>query len=772
MAQTNRFALEAFGPEGRISDNAHKFSLRDRHTIDALLWTLFNHDHRPTGFVTPLRGPSNRPVLSASEQQGTIPAGTGFHYAISFMDRHGNETEASIPSFFATPAPLAPPEAQSGSAALTGGNLEGGTYRYALAFYQESGGVTRAPNHFTVILPATSEGVITIDLGDLPDGADGWHVYRRDPASDDFYFLAEVPAPASVYVDDGSQNPDCTRKRPTTNTTNADNSILIELAPQDIPLDTRVTAWRIYRSETGVFSGQNLLATITDTETEGGTDLVSRFVDTGLPTTLGAPLSQPTVPPPIPTLDASEVFGASSGYLPKEVAPQGVRQFQSMLLGELTDSTVYNRVKPPVDMRAHRVDVFLGTAPDGADGNNHGIIRLKDDSTQNAVQRVWTDARSEGHIRRVQFNGSPTSGTWRITVNGNQTDPIDLNATTFEIAAAIEALPGITTVFVTGLGLPGDPFLIQFIDPPTISSFNVSQNFDDGGIQQGIHFQGTDGGDFILVFDGESTDGIDWDADAATIKSELEALTGITEVNVTGSGTEEDPWEIEFVNPGSVDVPILGAFSDWPEELNGSVYVQEVAQGHGPTTLEIPLDSDVQHFEWVAPETEAVVLEAEEIGHTGDEVNDVAALNDVAVELNGPGYLAEEVLLQPGRYEFRAYLAGNGEALMMVSNVSPEESPPESPGPGGAGSGDIRQFELTIERTTYEPPYVLRFEIDKPTNVEFRVENEGGGTVRVDRLSYSAILPTFHEGATLDVEVEVVGTPTSPGSDAQVSLWY
>src|SRR5690606_32681785 len=244
-------------------------------------------------------------------------------------------------------------------------------------------------------------------------------------------------------------------------------------------------------------------------------------------------------------------------------------------------------------MRAHRVDVFLGTAPDGADGNNHGIIRLKDDSTQNAVQRVWTDARSEGHIRRVQFNGSPTSGTWRITVNGNQTDPIDLNATTFEIAAAIEALPGITTVFVTGLGLPGDPFLIQFIDPPTISSFNVSQNFDDGGIQQGIHFQGTDGGDFILVFDGESTDGIDWDADAATIKSELEALTGITEVNVTGSGTEEDPWEIEFVNPGSVDVPILGAFSDWPEELNGSVYVQEVTQGHGPTTLEIPLDSDV-----------------------------------------------------------------------------------------------------------------------------------------------------------------------------------
>lgn len=763
MATTNRFGLEAFGAEGSLSDNGYKFTQRDRLTMDALFWTLFNHDHRPTDNLEVLSGPEGRPVLTETTG-GSFGPGTSLYYRISYMDSRANETEASIASFVRTPTAIAPPNAPFLVASLTGGSLDtAGTYRYALAYYQDGGYTTRAPNTAQVALGTTTNGKITVELPTIATDADGWHIYRRDPLSDDYYYIAAVAAPATEFVDDGTYNPDCARKRPTSNNTNGGNAIQIDLASNDLPLDERVTAWRIYRSLTGVFSGQNLLATITDTVTPGGSDLVTTYTDTGSAAVAGAPLDQSAIPPAVPVLDASEAFDPAGSYLPASIAPQGVSQFHTTLPGALTTSTTYNRTEPVYDMRLHRLDAFFLTAPTGADGSNHAIVRVKDNGSRNAVQAIYTDAEAIEEIHSIYTDA--TSGTFTLTYGGQTTGAINYNAGPSEVATALENLSNITSVYVTGNGIATDPWVVRFLDPYIAPS---PYTYNDAGLTGGTVTQtqstaGSDGGTFTLTFDGQTTGTIAWTADAATLTTALEALSNITDVTVTEVTTSS--WLVEFVDPGAQDVLLLSAD---PGNLNGSVYVSEVQTGYGPTTVELPCNDNLQFFEYVPGDATLVSLEAEDATLTSAvEISDVAALNDVAVEMTGAGSVAWTVgTLPAGRYSFYVYAAAPSGAEPMTMLVS-------DLGAGGTLSGDMESFVYILNRGVYAPAIRISFESTGAENVELAVTKAAGGApLRVDRLSYEAYLPTFHAGATMEVEVEVVGSPTTPGSDVQLNLWY
>ena len=54
------------------------------------------------------------------------------------------------------------------------------------------------------------------------------------------------------------------------------------------------------------------------------------------------------------------------------------------------------------------------------------------------------------------------------------------------------------------------------------------------------------GGTFKLLFEGEVTSSLDFDASTTEINDALEALAAITGVTVTGAGIESDPWIIIF----------------------------------------------------------------------------------------------------------------------------------------------------------------------------------------------------------------------------------
>jgi len=82
------------------------------------------------------------------------------------------------------------------------------------------------------------------------------------------------------------------------------------------------------------------------------------------------------------------------------------------------------------------------------------------------------------------------------------------------------------------------------------------------------------GGTFTLTFDGQTTSAIAWNATAATVKTELEALSNVTTVTVTKAGFS---YTVEFEDPGGADVAEMTGSA---ASLSGISAVVTVTQAH------------------------------------------------------------------------------------------------------------------------------------------------------------------------------------------------
>lgn len=783
MGETQYFSLSKFAAEGRLSDENYKFTQRDRETIDSLMWTLVNHDHRTTSSSEALAGPTSI-NLSQSTTGGTLQPGVSYYYKVAFRDAAGNETDASQTEAITTPLAISPPPVESISYATTGGNLEAGLYRYALSYYQSAGGETKAPNYGSVYVnSATSTNVNTITLTAPPNDADGWKVYRRGPNEDEYNYLATIAAtatPPTTWSDDGLTLADCTKHRPTANTTNSTASVTITLHNDDLPLDPRIVSWRVYRTTTaGVFGGTSLLKTVVETTTEGGSDLVTTTIDTGSGTVAGSPLAASTAPPPIPQLDASDAFDSTSGRLPAAYAPLAVHQFYTFLPDTLSAKT-YNQFFIPEDMPIERLDLFYLTAPTGTDGSNYLTVRVKDNATQDEVQAIYTTAEAVDEIQYVSNNA--TAGTFTLSDGTDTTDPIDYDATALEVATALETdITAIVDVEVLGLGTTGNPWVIIFHDPggQAFGALTANDTGLTGGVSTvSVPTPGAAAGTFTLTFDkGEATPpttgAIDHDApatplatpDGSSVEEKLEALSNITDVSVTGTGTESDPWVVTFANPGDADQPMLIADST---NLNGTAYVSEVTKGYGNTTVDLVLNQNQQYHYWQSPLTDGDEQEAEDSPATGGtEVSDALALNDVAMELDSQGEKNTWNLgtLDAGDYVFKFWVAATETGTTFDLHLKDLNL---------ATPADVDSLSVADNVLTYVVPYEIFYTADGTEDFQMEVEKTSSGTgdVRVDKYAYEADLPTLHAGATGTIEVLVTGSPTTNGGDAQLSVWY
>lgn len=742
---------------------------RDVESLDALLWTLFHHDHTAVAEAESiLIGPLTRPQLTLLTTGGTIPAGTTFYYRISYVDAFGNETEAGIQNTIATPNPIAPPGGMSTTVQTTGGLLGPGTYRYALAYFQAGGLSTRAPNIFSAIVPVgTNTNQITITLDTLPTGADGWDIYRRDPSTDEYYYLDSVSAGATEYVDDGSETLDCNRLRPSLNTTNSTNRIQVSIDPEDLPLPSRVSSWRIYRTTVGgVYAENSLVATVVDTTTEGGADLVTSYIDEGFAAAPGQPLELTASPPSIPGLDAATAFAEDSGPIPGRLNPWRVSQMHTFVPGQIADATVYNQTHLYEDMTPSRVDVVLLGAPSGVDASNHGIVRVKDTALVDAVHSYWTDAFAINEFQQIVNNS--TAGTYTLTFDGQTTTALDWDSTALEIADALLALSNVDDVFVFGTGTSTDPFIVEFKDPglQDVPQMTYGGGSLTGTLSISTVTQGTDGGTFTLSDGVDETDPISASASAATLKTRLETdITAITTVTVTGTGTMEDPWIVTFTNPAATHFPLLD-----PDitNLNGIIYSSEVVRGHGNTIINVDLDSAGTYFSWAAPE---VISDSEYavnmFTNGGTEVSDTFAENDLAIELNAQNeYVTWHVgVLEPATYVVDFYVADQDQSCtfeVAVYNINT----------GTVTS--VVELNVSDNRLAYAPAYRLEFTADGIMDLTFQVTKTDTGTdrVRVDRIAYAVLLDKFLAGETLTVEGVIDGTPTNAGEDIQVNVWY
>lgn len=85
-----------------------------------------------------------------------------------------------------------------------------------------------------------------------------------------------------------------------------------------------------------------------------------------------------------------------------------------------------------------------------------------------------------------------------------------------------------------------------------VSSDGVeSVSFGEGPISEvtTVDVGAASGGTFTLSEGVNASGNIDYNANAAAVKSAVEGITGITTVSVTGAGTTANPWVITFTDP-------------------------------------------------------------------------------------------------------------------------------------------------------------------------------------------------------------------------------
>lgn len=317
MGYTEQFGFSTVGPGEDIFADGYKFTSADRVLLDSLLYlALSGHVH--DGSSVAESNPTLPLSLALETTGGTIPSGVRLYYTYTLVDQtSGIETIAAPEIFIDTPDPIDRPDRPSLVFQSTGGTLLPGQYVYALTAWTDfNTNETNASPAATITIPAlTGTNEITVAFPTLPDGAQGFNVYRRKPGGRNYDFLASVDVVATSdteYVDDGSVTEDCNRIAPTRNTTNSTNSIEVSF-PGATPTVPDGFTWRIYRStSSGNYAG-SLLHWVVEETSEGSGIISPTHLDAGSGTFAGQPPTNSATygnPDPIILTDGAHVQGA------------------------------------------------------------------------------------------------------------------------------------------------------------------------------------------------------------------------------------------------------------------------------------------------------------------------------------------------------------------------------------------------------------------------------------------------------------------------------
>ena len=138
---------------------------------------------------------------------------------------------------------------------------------------------------------------------------------------------------------------------------------------------------------------------------------------------------------------------------------------------------------------------------------------------------------SPSGVQRIRRHVDVSGGRFTLTYDGQETDPIMYNANAQGVYSALLALSNVTALAVSGEGSQASPWQVVFINPSIGVSDLVWNDVDLGGESVG---------DKITI---------ERVSAAEFIKEELEDLEWIYKVTVAGDGTESSPWEITYIDP-------------------------------------------------------------------------------------------------------------------------------------------------------------------------------------------------------------------------------
>lgn len=441
---SDNFGLQIIQPgDTSLTINGYAFTDSNIRKIDSLLASMMDHQH--TGESSGISDPTEPPTLTLDTTFGNIPAGTTARYRFSLVDQFGNETAAGPEATITTPSPIARPGSASLSYASTGGSLKGGIYRYVLTAYVPTDTAeTNGGTVSTISVPfTTTTNVITLTLPSLPSGATGFNVYRRGPNEASYNYLASVnmlvATPPTVYVDTGGTPPNCDRRPPNANNTNATNNITVTYpgATPTVPPDV---TWKIYRTYiSGGWSGSNLHHVLE--ETFDGSGIINpEYVDIGYATgNETAPersfiVSQPDK---ITLTNAQEV----EGYLPTGllIVPSELSWYRPGLVEIESDLDLW---RCPYD-DAEIQEVYITLRPGNAPAIQYVIVDVRRYGSNDATpawSSIFTNPLDRPDIPIGEWMGTSvvpdtvalTKGdllTWDIVQDGGGATPTDYDLT-------------------------------------------------------------------------------------------------------------------------------------------------------------------------------------------------------------------------------------------------------------------------------------------------------------------------------------------------------
>lgn len=270
--------------------------------------------HRHNGEPVPSSlAPDPPTLLLDDDSDGGIAGNATVVYRVAIVDATGTEGVASIAQQIDTPGPVATPEAPTAERIASGGSFAPGHVQYAITAWKSFLTYqTIASPSVTANLPGSAGDAqqVVLTLPALPEGADGFNIYRRRPNSTTFNLLATVPAEdaGEPFIDDGSTEASNEILLPTTDTSAAGNSITVT------PNGTLEAdeAWRIYRSYQEDDEPISWLDTLLAELPEDGPGF---YLDLGGPTGNGSPLDDAVTfenPGPI------DLWTETTGVLPAE----------------------------------------------------------------------------------------------------------------------------------------------------------------------------------------------------------------------------------------------------------------------------------------------------------------------------------------------------------------------------------------------------------------------------------------------------------------------
>ncbi len=190
-------------------------------------------------------------------------------------------------------------------------------------------------------------------------------------------------------------------------------------------------------------------------------------------------------------------------------------------------------------------------------------------------------------VQTLTFSATPDLGDFKLKINGQTTVAIDNADAAIDVENALNGLASLSGVSVAGTF--GAGFVITFAgadgDTPQDLLEVVDNTLEDsaGAVDavQAIEFAGTpdgvpDEGTFVLMFEGDETTPLAFDATAGDIQTAMRALASIGGANITVTGSFAAGFEATFI----------AALDETPQELI-VVRLNDLLRGSNPVRIDI-----------------------------------------------------------------------------------------------------------------------------------------------------------------------------------------